>query len=788
MNHTIAHAMCASLDLGDKVTPSDDNAKSSRTAKLNHFGGLHASLQGDGRGAPSPRSQPLTPVPARAAGGSLSTLEATTRVCRGLIAAPLLIVLALFILPAGAQAEGCPNEAIRKREAEYDSYATQLPDCRAYEQVSPVDKNTTDADGKANEVQASPSGESISYYSIVPFPNLAAGSEDPTYLATRSGGGWSTQGLLAPTFSGGASNVIGLTADDAYTIDDVPRNSGPLLAPGAEAERDNFYIHNNATGEYWLLSSRATLEFADASADDSHILFTETREELVPGVVDPSEVPYLYEWDKETGAVTFVGVVDGKAPEHGTIAGSSEREFYNNYDQNTISESGSRIFFSEAGEGEKVYMREPEANRTVEISPGAAQWRGATPDGSMVFYTEAGGLYRFNVDSFEESKKPEPEALAEAREAIAGPGAEVLGLVGISSNGSYAYFAAKGVLPGENEGAATSGEGNLYEWHPGQGPTGIRFITTLIDQPSQGTPEDTQDWSGAREYEGTEKSSRVTPNGLTVLFSSHARMTSYDNAKQNELYLYDADNPVSAANPVCVSCNRRVAAATSGAQVQGDSGEDAPTSLNAHLPRNLSADGSRVFFQTEEALLPQDANGKADVYEWEQEGTGSCAAGEGSESGGCLYLISTGQNSRQSYFGDASENGEDVFFFTRQSLVSQDQDANVDLYDARVRGGLESQNPTASTPCEGEACRGSGSAAPALAALASVLSSGPGNLPPPPAPAAGTPKPKPPTRAEKLAKALQACRRQPKSRRARCRARAERRYGAKAKKSQKGGK
>ena len=126
-----------------------------------------------------------------------------------------------------------------------------------------------------------------------------------------------------------------------------------------------------------------------------------------------------------------------------------------------------------------MYMREPGASRTVEISAGAAQWRGATPDGSMVFYTEGGALYRFNVDRFEASAKPEPQALAEAREDIAAPGAEVLGLVGISSDGSYAYFVAQSVLAGENERSATSGQPNLYEWHPGQGATGLRFIATL---------------------------------------------------------------------------------------------------------------------------------------------------------------------------------------------------------------------------------------------------------------------------------------------------------------------
>ena len=114
------------------------------------------------------------------------------------------------------------------------------------------------------------------------------------------------------------------------------------------------------------------------------------------------------------------------------------------------------------------------------------------------------------------------------------------------------------------------------------------------------------------------------------------------------------------------------------------------------MTRNLSEDGSRVFFQTQEALVPQDKNGQTDVYEWEREGAGSCehaSASFSASNGGCLYLISTGESDKPSYFGDASANGSNVFFFTRQSLVGQDRDENYDIYDARIDGGIAAQNP-----------------------------------------------------------------------------------------------
>ncbi len=132
------------------------------------------------------------------------------------------------------------------------------------------------------------------------------------------------------------------------------------------------------------------------------------------------------------------------------------------YTQNTISADGSRIFFSDAGTGQ-IYMREPEAERTIPVSAGPAYWRAATADGSMVFYTEGEDLYRFDVDKFEASKQPEPEALAETREALTSGAAGVLGTLGIATeNGSYAYFVAT-ACPGEQRkrqpGKSASGQG-----------------------------------------------------------------------------------------------------------------------------------------------------------------------------------------------------------------------------------------------------------------------------------------------------------------------------------------
>ena len=216
------------------------------------------------------------------------------------------------------------------------------------------------------------------------------------------------------------------------------------------------------------------------------------------------------------------------------------------------------------------------------------------------------------------------------------------------------------------------------------------------------------------------------PSGTTVLFTSQAQLTSYANAGFDELYLYEATS----GRLTCVSCNPSGAPATSAAYLTGNQLSLGGEPRNAFLTRNLSDDGSRVFFQTKEALVPQDTNEQTDVYEWEREGAGGAggcsrsSASFNAGSGGCLYLISTGESADQSYFGDASADGGDVFFFTRQPLVGQDQDDNDDLYDARVEGGIAAQNPPPPAGCTGEGCLGPNGAQPVLDAPASTAFEG----------------------------------------------------------------
>jgi hypothetical protein len=287
---------------------------------------------------------------------------------------------------------------------------------------------------------------------------------------------------------------------------------------------------------------------------------------------------------------------------------------------------------------------------------------------------------------------------------------------------------------------SASGSCNLYLAHEGA----VRFITRL-DTDGGEAKTDAANWAMTPKeiFPGTlfQKTSRVSLDGQTLLFRSQRQLTGYGNDGTAEYYLYRTN--LGALS--CVTCNpTRVAPSL----VEGPSlgrittSTVIPTPPASILSNNLSADGKRVFFETPEALVGADTNGEGgcprtgsllqqfhacvDVYEWEAQGSGSCDAAHAVADGGCLYLISTGKGSEPQLIADASADGKEVFFFTRSRLVGQDEDQLVDIYTARVDGGLAGQNPPPPDPCLSlERCHPAGSQPPPIQSPPKF--SGPGN-------------------------------------------------------------
>jgi hypothetical protein len=185
---------------------------------------------------------------------------------------------------------------------------------------------------------------------------------------------------------------------------------------------------------------------------------------------------------------------------------------------------------------------------------------------------------------------------------------------------------------------------------------------------------------------------QITPNGRFAAFASSLSLTGFANLGHSEIYRYDSQED----GIDCASC------ATTGAAAKSDT-TLAPNGLN------ISQNG-RVFFTSDEGLVLSDTNEKKDAYEW---------------SGGAkIGLISTGRSLADSSLLTVSQDGADVFFFTRDVLVPEDENGGaVKIYDAREGGGyLQRSTPP---PCAAsDECHGPGTQAPPPPNINSVTGEG----------------------------------------------------------------
>jgi hypothetical protein len=639
-----------------------------------------------------------------------------------------------------------------------------LPDGRAYEQATPVDKDGGNAQGERNDVRTPPDGNGISFIVNGGIPGAEGGQNISSFLSLRSPSGWSTQGLLAAAKYGAQSKTLGLSEDLSvdYTSAAIPSIENSTFEKDTLTKQYTT-IYNVVKNEY-----EASSTYDASSADNEQALF-EVEDALGPGAAQFG-YPNLYLWDRPSQQFILAGVFnDGEAPVEGVRAGPWDwfnggggGSTYFLQEEHALSADGSHVFFTDL-ENNQLYMRvnptqpqsalsggectEPSKACTYQVSESQrstpdpegtknAKFLTATADGSKVFFMSAEDLTddahtgpsEGSNDLYSYDTQTHILTDLTATTLAENPnGADVSGILGISKDGSYVYFGAGGALaPGATQGNCSyvnyaSGQCNVYLWHEGASEP-ISFIARLNGGNSAENSWLSQNWAAANSGTGSSHSARVSTDGKTLVLYSGSNLTGYDSHGDAEFYRYHVGD----SDLQCISC------APSGEAPQGEAtfesitpGFIAVRSLNAYNTRNMSADGNRVFFETIDKLVGADTNGVKDVYEWEAEGSGSCTSHD--QNGGCLYLISTGTSPQPSFFGDSSENGEDAYFYTTQPLVGQDRDELVDIYGARVGGGFAYQNPPPPSICTGEACRPQTSAPPAGQSPGTSSFSGPGN-------------------------------------------------------------
>jgi hypothetical protein len=585
--------------------------------------------------------------------------------------------------------------------------ASAAPPGRAYEMVSPVDKAGSDVSW--GSMQATPSGDALAYGVTAAFAGAPTSLLGGINLATR-GDDWTTRSLDAPQGSA-AGLLISSVAVNSPDLGTSLLESSAALTPGAVEGDGNVYVRDNHSGALTFVGTSSDRLFnqlflflgspvAGMSTDLKHIVF-----DVGQGVLSADSIagaPNAYEF--ADGRLRLVGVLPD-----GTISPTGARTTVTAHDPHVVSDDGRRVYFTVDSYGEApLYLRE-DGTRTIPISasrvPGdvgtmyPATFGGASADGDVAYFSSMNELTPASPTQNRPTLYRYQRSTDTLTNLTPGPnGADVGAILQVSADGRYVWFTATADLAT----GATDGAINLYVWHDGT----IRYESALGPLDTFGPST----WN-------------MSPDGRLMAFSTDAPAPGYDNASAAcpmsaagacaEVQLADASTPDPAR---CISCP------SDGATARGDARiADTTSTLGRYWPRAVLADG-RVFFNSPERLVPEDTNGKLDVYMW---------------SGDHVSLISTGRSEDDSTFGDASADGRDVFFRTTEQLVGRDVDRNIDVYDARAGGGIAAQDAVAGTrPCSGDACRPRPSDPPAVAQPSSATSNGPGN---PPVPATAGP-------------------------------------------------
>jgi len=657
--------------------------------------------------------------------------------------------------PIGPPAGSCPNQAFRT------GASARLPDCRAYELVSPLDKNNTDIDPRAPGInQASNTGNGMTFASWRAFADPEGAPLINPYVVFRDPTeGWRTQSIAPPRDSvslypnvGDSSNPFRVFSADlcsGWFQHDVD----VALLPEAPTQVPNLYRRDLCGGggyellstvqppghKYKPIESTYYPDVMGFSADNTRTVFR-ANAPLTPNANPTSGFYQTYVSDK--GKLRLVSVLpNGTAANSEAVPG--DRQFVtltNRFDNiyRAISEDASRVFWSmstyaedpgldgdQGGDPEKLYLRynatepqslisggkctQPARACTIAISDVlGTRYESAATDGSRVIYTIKDALYEADIEEVSGQMTSVSQQIAKG----------TISVMGASEDAERVYFASKEVLTGveqNSEGdSAVAGEANLYLYEKG---AGFEFVAALVGWDTNAHPNGIAPLSPLARTPA-QRLSRVSPDGMHAAFTSIASLTGYDNADANsgepdaQVFHYDA----ASGELACVSCNPS-GARPKGRQVRRPSNDtDKGDWAAALIPgwstqfqptRALSDDGDRLFFESFDALLPRDTNGRKDVYQWEAPGSGSCTEESSSFSDaneGCLSLISSGESPIDSTFLDASPNGSDVFFHTFSSLLPQDNGL-ADVYDARVEGGFPAP-PSPPPACEGEACQG----------------------------------------------------------------------------------
>ncbi|HYJ22292.1 MAG TPA: hypothetical protein VEW07_09750, partial [Solirubrobacterales bacterium] len=203
-----------------------------------------------------------------------------------------------------------------------------------------------------------------------------------------------------------------------------------------------------------------------------------------------------------------------------------------------------------------------------------------------------------------------------------------------------------------------------------------------------------------------------TPSGNALVFLSEENgITSDANGGEPQYYRYSEEDD----SLECLSCSPPGVKSVMPQEPERPRTAFAfgPTSADSY---RLSGDGSMYAFNTDAALLPEDANGGPDIYEWRTGKLRLITDGEGEYGGRVSVPLE---------LNGISPDGRDILFRVSARLTGFEHDEVGQLFDARLGGGFAPPNPPAA--CAEDACQGPLESAPAVLQPGSAALVGPGD-------------------------------------------------------------
>jgi hypothetical protein len=610
----------------------------------------------------------------------------------------------------------CPNATVRQQTS-----SQYLPDCRAYELVSPAFAGNVVL--RNLPFYPSPYASSPARFIFGGALGSIAGAGDSQsnaivdkYVATRTNTGWNTRyvglrGSEVITHSG-----IFPSRDLGRFIDFKVPTSAPFLWDfnGQPLGRWPTDVTKIPGVDKVKAAWQPSPDFTHLAIASTEAVFDEAQEGLnvAPGSA--------YDYDASTGTTTVISKLPGGGdiPQEPTNADPTEfihfpganGPFGPEYPavlNPGVSIDGSHILMSTAAtpaEGAPVhlYMRVGGAGGvTYDVSHGSTvTYVGMTDDGSKVFFSSSDQLTADDTDTSVDLYR-----WTEFDDTITRISTGILG-AGDSDACSSSWTVQCGVEP-----ASGGAFGGAYTDYPIALESGdiLFYSPELLDGPENGTPGSQNVYlyrNGTARFvvelpaDGSAPLTRVqvSPDGDHLAFITTGALTSYDNAGFAQMYSYDVQD----ATLRCVSCNPTGAPPT----------ENVLGSTNGLF---MSDDG-RPFWSTSDGLVPKDTNGLIDVYEFVEERPQLISSGTADEDS-----RRNAQNKKiaPSGFAGVSADGIDAYFSSYDTLVTQDRNGPyMKFYDARTNGGFAS--PPVRLPCvAADECHGDTSPTPPAPQIAS---------------------------------------------------------------------